>query len=110
VKWKAMMFANFAWCAVLSGVMFPLTLRYCQVSESVISEFDEGVLADMRKPLVPIIEGCHLRFECFCKESCSVGSRSWNPPAEAVDYGAVNPEIAIGNGASCVVENCPVAS
>jgi hypothetical protein len=108
VEWKAMMFANFAWCAVLSGVMFPLTLRYCQVSESVVSEFDEGVLADMRESLMPIFEGCHFRGECFCEESCGVRSRSWHPPAEAIDNSAVNAEIAVGDSTSCVVENCGV--
>jgi hypothetical protein len=54
-----MVFANFAWWTMLSGIIIPLALGYCQVSESVVSKFDEGVLADMREPLMPIFEGCH---------------------------------------------------
>jgi hypothetical protein len=59
VKGEAMMFASFAWRTMLSEIMIPLALGYCQVSEGVVSKFDEGVLADMREPLMPVVEGCH---------------------------------------------------
>ena len=36
--------------------MVPLTLGYCEVGKGVVFKFDEGILADMCEPLVPVLE------------------------------------------------------
>ena len=72
--------------------LVPLTLRYCEVGKGVVFKFDEGVLADMCEPLVPVLEGCYLRMKCFCEECCSIGGWIGDPPAEAIDNGAMNIE------------------
>ena len=90
--------------------MVPLAFGYCEIGKGVVSKFDKGILADMCKPLVPVLEGCYLRMECFCKECGGVRGWIWDPPTEAVDYGAVDVELPIANGTSFVVDCYSVAS
>jgi hypothetical protein len=85
--------------------MFPLALRYCEVGKNVVSKFDEGILADMCEPLVPVFERCYLRIEYFGEECDGVGGWIWDPPAEAIDDNAVDAELLIANSTSFVV-NC----
>jgi len=85
--------------------MVPPTLGYCEVGKGIVSEFDEGVLADMCEPLVPVLEGRYLRMECFCKERDSIGSGVRNPPTEAIVDNAVDAELLIANGTPFTV-NC----
>ena|SRR5437763_2168400 len=89
--------------------LVPLALRYCDVGKGVVSKFDEGILADMCKPLVPVLEGCYLRMECFCEESGGVGSGMWNPPIQAIDDGAMNAKLLIANGTSFAIDCYSVA-
>ena len=53
--------------------MVPLALGYCEIGKGVVSKFNEGVLTNMCEPLMPVLEGCYLRMECFCEECCSIG-------------------------------------
>ena len=85
--------------------MVPLAFRYCEVSKGVVSKFDEGVLADMCEPLVPVLEGRYLRMKCFCKECGGVRGWIWDLPTEAIDNGAMNIELLIADGTSFAV-NC----
>jgi len=36
--------------------MVPLALGYYKVSKGIVSKLDEGILADMCEPLVPVLE------------------------------------------------------
>ena len=83
---------------MLSRAIVPLALGYFEISKGIVSKFDEGVLTDMCEPLMPVLEGCYLRMECFCEECSGVGGWIWDLPAEAIDDGTMNVELLIADG------------